>query len=99
MEVRGPGQISGAGPVGRTAPVSAPQQAPPSGLVVPRDEVEISSAGRLLDAASRSVGVREQRLEQIKAAVAAGTYETPEKLQLAVDRLLKELATEQTREG
>ncbi|MCY2962254.1 MAG: flagellar biosynthesis anti-sigma factor FlgM [Planctomycetota bacterium] len=95
MEVRGPGSISGAVPIGRTAPAAAPPPAAPAAFVAPRDEVEISSAARMLDAASRSPGVREQRLEQIRAAIASGTYETPEKLESAVDRLLASLAAEE----
>ncbi|RPI79026.1 MAG: flagellar biosynthesis anti-sigma factor FlgM [Planctomycetaceae bacterium] len=100
MEVRGLGQISGATQVGRTAPVSAPQSAAPAGGVAPQhDEVEISSAARQLDSAGPAAGVREQRLDQIKAAIAAGTYETPEKLQMAVDRMLQQLALDQAADG
>lgn len=96
MEVRGPGSISGAVPIGRTAPTAAPAPAAPAAYVPPQDEVEISSAARALDSASRTLGVREQRLEQIKAAIAAGTYETPEKLESAVERLLAGLAAEES---
>jgi negative regulator of flagellin synthesis FlgM len=78
MEVRGLGSIGASAPIGRTAPSSA-------------SEVEISSLGRMLDDASRTPGVREQRLAQIKAAIEAGTYETPEKLQLALDRMLDQI--------
>jgi negative regulator of flagellin synthesis FlgM len=50
----------------------------------------------MLDVAGRTGSVREQRLEQIKAAIAAGTYDTPERLSLAVDRMLSSLAQEVT---
>jgi negative regulator of flagellin synthesis FlgM len=49
----------------------------------------------MLDDASRTPGVREQRLAQIKAAIEAGTYETPEKLEIALNRMLDQLNGEQ----
>ena len=94
MEVRGLGSMSGAFSVGRVGGAAAPAQTAAPQFVAPQDEVEISSAARMLDAASRTGSVREQRLEQIKAAIAAGTYDTPERLSLAVDRMLSSLAQE-----
>ena len=95
MEVRGLGSVSQAAQVGRTAPAAGAAPAAAPGFVAPKDEIEISTAARMLDAASRTTGVREQRLEQIKAAIASGTYETPEKLSLAVERMLSGLAAEE----
>ena len=88
MEVRGPNSVGAASPVHRTTPATAAEPAAPVGPTAPRDEVEISAAGRMLDDASRLGGVREQRLAEIKAAIEAGTYETPEKLQVAIERML-----------
>ena len=45
----------------------------------------------MLDDASRTPGIREQRLAEIKAAIEAGTYETPEKLELALSRLVEQI--------
>jgi anti-sigma28 factor (negative regulator of flagellin synthesis) len=45
----------------------------------------------MLDDASRLPGVREQRLAQIRAEIEAGTYITPERLEAAVERMLREL--------
>ncbi|MBS0262002.1 MAG: flagellar biosynthesis anti-sigma factor FlgM [Planctomycetes bacterium] len=78
-------------PVSRPEVTTAPAQAGPVGISSPRDEVEISNVGKLLDDASRTSGIREQRLAQIKQAIEAGTYETPEKLELALNRLLQDL--------
>lgn len=91
MEVRGLNSVGAAAPVSRTAPATATGPASPVGPAAPRDEVEISAVSRMLDDASRTPGVREQRLEQIKAAIESGTYETPEKLQIALDRMLEQL--------
>ena len=61
------------------------------GPVSPKDEVEISAVGKLLDDASRTPGIREQRLAEIKAAIEAGSYETPEKLEMALNRMVDQL--------
>jgi negative regulator of flagellin synthesis FlgM len=91
MEVRGLNSVGGAAPVSRTASAAAAGPAAPAGPATLRDDVEISAASRMLDDASRTPGVREQRLEQIRSAIEAGTYETPEKLQIAIDRMLEQL--------
>jgi negative regulator of flagellin synthesis FlgM len=57
----------------------------------PRDQVEISPLGRMLDGISRLPEIRHERVEEIRQQIAAGTYETPEKLELALDRLFDEL--------
>jgi negative regulator of flagellin synthesis FlgM len=79
------------------SPINRPESTPgvdktqPTGPTSPKDEVEISAVGKMLDDASRTPGVREQRLAEIKAAIEAGTYETPEKLELALNRMVEQL--------
>ncbi|MBI3863477.1 MAG: flagellar biosynthesis anti-sigma factor FlgM [Planctomycetia bacterium] len=82
-------------PVSRPETASPPIETAPSGPISPRDEVEISTVGKLLDDASRTPGIREQRLAEIKAAIEAGTYETPEKLELALNRMVEQLKLDQ----
>ena len=57
----------------------------------PRDQVEISPLGQMLDGISQLPEIRQERVEEIRRQIAAGGYETPEKLEVAVDRLLEEL--------
>jgi anti-sigma28 factor (negative regulator of flagellin synthesis) len=45
----------------------------------------------MLDEATRAGGIRDQRLAEIKAAIESGTYETPEKLQIALERMLEQV--------
>jgi negative regulator of flagellin synthesis FlgM len=45
----------------------------------------------MLDRLQCDPRVRAERLAEIRAAVVAGTYETPEKMALAIERLLDEL--------
>lgn len=91
MEVNGLGASVPAWSVSHQRPASTPAPAAKADAMSPRDEVEISSVGKRLDEASRMPGVREQRLAQIKAAIEAGTYDTPEKLELALNRMFDQV--------
>lgn len=48
----------------------------------------------MLEKASQSSAIQAERLAQIKSAIEAGTYETPEKIEAAIERLLDELEAE-----
>jgi negative regulator of flagellin synthesis FlgM len=56
------------------------------------DTVDISETGRLLEMAARLPDVRSDRVQQLRAEISQGEYETSEKLDLALERLLDELA-------
>lgn len=59
---------------------------------IPHDRVEISPLGQMLDSISQIPDIRHERVEEIRQQIATGTYETPEKLEMALDRLLDELS-------
>lgn len=91
MQIYGPSQLHGpqaissphlrGAPVGQTGAVAGPQ-----------DELQISNAGRLVDLANQAPGIRQDRVDSIRAQLAAGTYETPDKLDTALSRFLDEVA-------
>ncbi len=56
------------------------------------DRLEISEAADAALRTAESGEIRHDRVAQIRAEIAAGVYESPEKLDAAVDRLLDELA-------
>lgn len=94
MAISGPGPVQGGLPVRPTQqppPTKPTEPAKPSG---PVDQVEISSAGRMLDQIQQSGGLRAERLAQIKAAIDAGEYETEEKLDAALRRMLTQLESD-----
>ncbi len=91
MQIYGPTHVHG--PQAIRAPHIAP---PPEATRVDRatggsDEVVISSAARLLDAVHNLPEIRQDRVREIREAIAEGTYETDEKLQIALERLLEEI--------
>ena len=91
MEIFGAGGAQGPQPIyPRLAAFSVdPGQTVHAGT--PRDQVEISPLGQMLDGISQLPEIRQERVEEIRRQIAAGGYETPEKLEVAVDRLLEEL--------
>ncbi len=93
MEVQSTGSVGAALPVQYTRPASGGDQVAALPMT-PTDEVEISEVSKMLNDALGTPGVREQKLAQIKAAIDAGVYETPEKLDQALSRMLDQISHE-----
>lgn len=58
------------------------------------DTVEISTAGKLAAKIHDDSIIRMDLVQRVKAEIAAGTYETPERIDATVDRLMEELLFE-----
>lgn len=58
--------------------------------ISPAAEAAAQAAG--VGETSEAAGVRHELVARIKQQIASGTYETPEKLDIALDRLLDEIA-------
>lgn len=56
-----------------------------------QDELDLSPAALTLEQIRNVPAVRQDRINQIRAQIANGTYETPEKLDIALERLLDEI--------
>ncbi|CAN5866152.1 hypothetical protein BH23PLA1_BH23PLA1_26150 [soil metagenome] len=93
MEIHGAGGPQGSQPIyPRLAAFSVESGTnTPTAAAAPRDQVEISPLGQMLDGISRLPEIRHERVEEIRRQIAAGTYETPEKIEKALDNLLREL--------
>lgn len=89
MDVSGVGSVSGPTPARGVSPASQPAVTGP--VTAPRDELEISSAGKMLDRLSETPEVRAERLAQIKEAIENGVYDTDEKLEAALSRMFDSL--------
>jgi len=91
MHIYGPSQLHGPQAIGaphgpRAAqPLSRPEAAQIA------DEVDISEAARLVEQVQQLPDIREDRVEAVRRQIAAGTYETTDKLNAAVERLLDEI--------
>ncbi len=57
----------------------------------PSDRVELSEYARLLDQLRHLPDIRQELVRTIRDAITQGTYETPQKLGEAIERLFAEL--------
>jgi len=71
-------------PIQKQVPADAPAQLPVT------DRVELSGMGGLLKTLKQN-DIRAGKVEDIKSAIAADTYESDDKLDGAIDRLLDEI--------
>jgi negative regulator of flagellin synthesis FlgM len=76
-------------PVEPTSPVVP--GAPPAAAGGVSDVVEISTAAALAAKVHEIPDVRADLVARVKQEIKAGTYETPEKIDTAVERLLEDL--------
>lgn len=73
-------------PISRQVPADPPRQLP----IV--DKVELSGVSHLLEALKRN-DIRVEKVAAIRQQIEAGTYETEDKLDAAIDKLLDDLLT------
>ncbi|MBX7167683.1 MAG: flagellar biosynthesis anti-sigma factor FlgM [Pirellulales bacterium] len=92
MQIYGPSHVHG--PQSVSAPHALRNTAPaaPSVSSSPSDELQLSDVGRLVDAVRDLPDIRADRVAAIKAQIANGTYANDHKLDVAVSRLLDEIA-------
>ena len=95
MHIYGPSQLHGAQPLGapHMTRASKPEATPQSAQI--NDELNISpaaqEAAQLVEQVHQIPDIRQDRVNEIRAQIEAGTYETEEKLDIAVARLLDEI--------
>ncbi len=91
MHIYGPSQLHGAQSISAPhGPKAAQPMARPEAAQI-ADEVNISDAARMAEQVQQLPDVREDRVEAVRQQIAAGTYETSDKLNAAVERLLDEI--------
>ena len=95
MHIYGPTHLHGPQTIGapHTNRTSKPEAANPAAPI--SDELQISPAAQeaahLVEQVGQIPDIRQDRVNEIRAQIAAGTYETDEKIQIAVERLLDEI--------
>lgn len=91
MQIQGPTQLHGAQAINapHSVRVSPPAERTTSAAI--QDELSISDAARLADQARQMPDIRQDVVNRIRAQIASGTYETADKLDVAVERLLDEI--------
>lgn len=91
MEIYGPHSVHGPQSIGPPHVSRAGQTGSTASSTSIQDELTISDAAQALEKAQQLPDVRADVVARIRSEIAAGTYETPEKLELALERLLDEI--------
>lgn len=92
MQIHGPTHVHGPQPINAPHRAAAPQPTAQSGYTMGADQLDISREADMVSRIRDIPDVRADRVAEIRAAIEAGTYETPEKLDIAVGRLLDEIS-------
>lgn len=91
MHIYGPSQLHGPQSVPATQGARPAQPTSPSEAPQIADEVDISEAAQFAEQIRGMPDIREARVEEVQRQIAEGTYETPERLDAAIERLLDEI--------
>jgi len=87
--------VNGIGPVGAPKAIEPPTNIAATERAgqaeAPRDVVEISSVAKLAAKIQDIPEVRGELVARVKSQIEAGAYETPERIEIAVDKLMDEL--------
>ena len=92
MQIYGPSQIHSAQSVNapHAARAAGPTAAPAASSI--GDRLDISEAGQIAGRLADVPDIRADRVQELRAAILDGSYETEDKLSTALDRLLDEIA-------
>lgn len=90
MQVYGPAQLHGAQPIRAPHSLRLHQPQPSTSSSV-GDELTLSDTAQLVDRVRDLPDIRTERVAQIRAQIAAGTYENDAKLNGALEHLLDEI--------
>ncbi len=90
-------QISGASQIHGAQSISAPHQTRAAAPTETSnfnvsDQLDLSPAASFVDQVHDLPAIRQDRVNQIRAQIASGTYETADKLDAALSNMLNELA-------
>ena len=92
MQVHGPSQIHGAQGVKGPHTSQRASGSQPTPQASPADSLDISPAAEAAAQAAEGGEVRSELITRVRNEIASGTYETPEKIDAALDRLLDEIS-------
>ena len=92
MQINGPSPAQGPQPTQNPPRAHQAESSAPRPHIAVTDELDISREAELMSRMSELPEIRADKVAELKAAIEAGTYETTEKLEGAVDRILDELA-------
>ena len=91
MQINGPSQVHGSQPIRGPQKIEGPA-APEMAELHEADQLDISPEADMVSRVHELPDVRADRIEAIRQEIAAGTYDTDDKLEVALGRLFDDLA-------
>lgn len=91
MEIYGPGRIDSTQSVRGPQQVRAVEARSPAESVQSMDQIDISPEAEMVSRVGNLPEIRAERVAEIRAQIDAGIYETDEKMEVALGRLLDEI--------
>ena len=91
MQIHGSVQVHGPQPINAPHHSNASRPTAPTETPAQVDQLDISEEAQAVSKALEAAPIRQDRVAEIRAQITQGTYETSEKLEAAVDRLLDEI--------
>ncbi len=91
MQIQGPSHLHGAQPVNTPHRTSQAEATTGASSLTEVDQLDISPEADMVSRSSGLPEMRTDRIADIRAQIASGTYETDAMLDVALDRLLDEI--------
>ena len=91
MQIQGPAHLHGTNPIQGARPADSAAEQRSLDAVQDADQLDISPEADMISRLRDVPDIRADRVAEIRHQIEAGTYETSEKLDIAVGRLLDEL--------
>lgn len=92
MQIYGPAYVHGPQSISAPHALRASATATATAPAATRDELAISDVGGFVDLVHDLPDIRQDRVAELRAAIAGGRYESDAKLDAALENLLDELA-------
>jgi negative regulator of flagellin synthesis FlgM len=91
MQIYGPSYLHGSQPISAPHSARMSQSAAPADAAPIQDELNLSDTAQMIDQVRQAPDIRQDRVTALRSQIANGTYETHDKLDVAVNRLLDEI--------
>ncbi len=92
MQIHGPTNVHGPQPINAPHRAQVPQPSAQRSQLTGADQLDISREADMVSRVREIPDIRADRVAEIRAAIESGEYETDEKLDIAVGRLLDEIS-------
>ncbi len=91
MQIYGPSQVHGPQTLSGPHSIRSPQRTAAPSTPATGDQLDISEAAQLMSQAQDLPDIREDLVARVRSEIASGSYETQERMDVALERLLDEI--------